>query len=173
MHVIKTTQCAVNVEEVSDHQVTDLKIVTAGGIVQTQHGLVITIFHQYDHLGTGKTIHLSIQLNSFGLEVDEKPIWVLGGLQCIKKLDLFHPMENKLFGHPIPGTITKTGNGDILEKSVGINDGLGRFGSIFLKFLVNTLGIKGTLVFLNDSLPFIRLEDMDKDSIHIVLLLSK
>ena len=82
-------------------------------------------------------------------------------------------MENKVSGHTIPGTITKTGNGDILEKSVGIDEGLSRFGSIFLKFLVNTSGVKDTLVFSNDSLPFIRLEDTDKDIIHIALLLSK
>ena len=72
-----------------------------------------------------------------------------------------------MLGRTIPGTITKTGNGDILEKSVGINDGLSRFGSIFLKFLVNTSGVKDTLVFSNDSLPFICLEDTDKDIIHI------
>ena len=76
-------------------------------------------------------------------------------------------------GRTIPGTITKTGNGDILEKSVGIDDGFSRFGSIFLKFLVNTSGVKDTLVFSNDGLPFICLEDMDKDIIHIALLLSK
>ena len=73
------------------------------------------------------------------------------------QLDLFHPMENKVSGCAIPGTITKTGNGDILEKSVGIDGGLGRFGSIFQKFLVNTLGVKDTLVFLNNILPFINL----------------
>ena len=53
VHVIETMHRAVNVQGVSDHQVTDLKIVTAGGVVQTQHGPVITIFHQYAHLGTG------------------------------------------------------------------------------------------------------------------------
>ena len=67
-------------------------------------------------------------------------------------------------GHTIPGTITKTGNGDILEKSVGIDDGLGRFRSIFLKFLVNTLGVKDTLVFSNDTLPFSVLRTRAKTS---------
>ena len=38
---------------------------------------------------------------------------------------------------------------------------------------LSTLGVEGTLVFLNNSLPFIHLEDTDKDSIHVVLLLSK
>ena len=80
VRVIEMTHRAVNVQGVSDHQVTDLKIVTAGGIVQIQHGLVIAIFHQYAHLGTGKTIHLSIQLEEFGLQVDEKLSRVPGGL---------------------------------------------------------------------------------------------
>ena len=43
----------------------------------------------------------------------------------------------------------------------------------WVDFTVNTLGVEGTLVFSNNSLPFIRLEDMDEDSIHVVLLLSK
>ena len=60
-------------------------------------------------------------------------------------------------GHTIPGTITKTGNGDILGKSVGINDGFGRLRGVLLGFTVNTLGVEGTLVFSNNSLPFIRL----------------
>ena len=94
--VIEMTHRAVNVQGVSDHQVTDLKIVTAGGVVQTQHGPVITIFHQYAHLGTGKTIYSSIQLEEFGLQVDEKPVRVPGGLQCIKTPDGYvHPIRIK------------------------------------------------------------------------------
>ena len=82
-------------------------------------------------------------------------------------------MEDKLLGHAIPGSITETAGGDVLEKGVGINDGLGRLRGILLEFTVNTLGVEGTLVFSNNSLPFICLEDTDEDSIHVVLLLSK
>ena len=61
-----------------------------------QHGPVIAIFHQYAHLGTGKTIHLSIQLKEFGLQVDEKPTGVPGGLQRIKTPDGYvHPIRIK------------------------------------------------------------------------------
>ena len=96
MHVIKTTHCAVNVRGVSDHQVTDVKIVTAGGIVQTQHGPVLAIFHQYAHLGTGKTIHSSIQLKEFGLQVDKTPIQVPHRRQHIKTPDGYmHPIQIK------------------------------------------------------------------------------
>ena len=94
--VIEITHHAVNVQGVSDHQVTDLKIVTAGSIVPTQHGLVIAIFHQYAHLGTGKTIHSSVQLKEFGLQVDEKSSRVPGGLQRIKTPDGYvHPIRIK------------------------------------------------------------------------------
>ena len=96
VRVIKMTHRAVNVQGVSDHQVTDLKIVTAGGIVQTQHGPVIVIFHQYAHLGTGKTIHSSFQLGEFGLEVDKTPIQLPRGLQRIKTPDGFvHAIQIK------------------------------------------------------------------------------
>ena len=89
------THRAVNVQGVSDHQVTDLKIVTAGGVVQSQHGPVIAIFHQYAHLGM-KTIHSSIQLEEFGLQVDEKSSRVPGGLQRIKTPDGYvHPIRIK------------------------------------------------------------------------------
>ena len=96
VRVIETTHHAVNVQGVSDHLVTDLKIVTAGGVVQSQHGPVITIFHQYAHLGTGKTIHSSIQLEEFGLQVDKKSSCVPGGLQRIKTPDGYvHPIRIK------------------------------------------------------------------------------
>ena len=96
MHVIEMTHRAVNVQGVSDHQVTDLKIVTAGGVVQTQHGPVIAIFHQYAHLGTGKTIHSCFQLKEFGLEVDKTPIQLPRELQHIKTLDGYvHPIRIK------------------------------------------------------------------------------
>ena len=87
VRVFTTTDHAVNVQGISKHQVTDLKIVSAGGVVQTQKGPVIAIFNQYAHIGTGKTIHLSIQLEEFGLKVNEKSVQVPGGLQRIEMPD--------------------------------------------------------------------------------------
>ena len=87
VRVIASTHRAVNVQGISEHQVTGLKIVTAGGVVQTQKGPVIAIFNQYAHIGTGKTIHSSVQLEEFGLEVNEKSVHVPGGLQHIKMPD--------------------------------------------------------------------------------------
>ena len=96
VRVFVTTDRAVNVQGISGHQVTDLKIVSAGGIVQTQKGPVIAIFNQYAHIGTGKTIHSSIQLEEFGLKVNEKSVQVPGGLQRIETPDGYvHPIRIK------------------------------------------------------------------------------
>ena len=96
VRVFATTDHAVNVQGISEHQVTDLKIVSAGGIVQTQKGPVIAIFNQYAHIGTGKTIHSSIQLEEFGLKVNEKSVQVPGGLQRIETPDGYvHPIRIK------------------------------------------------------------------------------
>ena len=96
VRVFTTTDRAVNVQGISKHQVTDLKIVSAGGVVQTQKGPVIAIFNQYAHIGTGKTIHSSIQLEEFGLKVNEKSVQVPGGLQRIETPDGYvHPIQIK------------------------------------------------------------------------------
>ena len=87
VRVIASTHRAVNIQGISEHQVTDLKIVMAGGVVQTQKGPVIAIFNQYAHIGMGKTIHSSVQLEEFGLEANEKSVCVPGGLQHIKMPD--------------------------------------------------------------------------------------
>ena len=46
IRVISPTHRAINVQDISEHQVTNLKILTAGGVVQIQKGPVITIFNQ-------------------------------------------------------------------------------------------------------------------------------
>ena len=96
VRVIDVTSRSVNVQGISDHQLTDLKIVSCGGVTETQHGPVIAIFHQYAHVGKGKTIHASIQLEAFNLDVNEKSIKVPGGLQRIKTPDGYvHPLKVK------------------------------------------------------------------------------
>ena len=70
--IIAETDRVVNVQGIRDHQVTDLKIVSAGGVVDSQHGPVIAIFHQYAHMGSGKSIHSSIQLEAFAPSTSER-----------------------------------------------------------------------------------------------------
>ena len=84
--IIAETDRVVNVQ--------DLKIVSAGGVVDSQHGPVIAIFHQYAHMGSGKSIHSSIQLEAFGLEVNDKSCKVAGGRQRIVTPDGYiHPLQ--------------------------------------------------------------------------------
>ena len=77
VHVITSTHRAVNIQGISEHQVTNLKILTTGGVVQTQKGPVIAIFNQYVHIGMGKTIHSSVQLEGFGLEVNDRSVCLI------------------------------------------------------------------------------------------------
>jgi len=53
MRVIVTTDRRVDISGIDNHQMTGLKIVTAGGVVPTQRGEVIGIFHQYASVPQG------------------------------------------------------------------------------------------------------------------------
>ena len=86
----------VDVSGIDSHKVTDLPIVTVGGVVPSQRGDVIAIMHQYAYLGEGKTIHSSGQLEMFKNDVNDKSLKVSGGLQRIKTQDGYvHPLDIK------------------------------------------------------------------------------
>ena len=64
--------------------------------MDSQHGPAIAIFHQYANMGSGKSIHSSIQLEAFGLEVNDKSCKVTGGRQQIVTPDGYiHPLQIK------------------------------------------------------------------------------
>ena len=89
-----TSPRLVDVSGIDSHQVTDLPIVTVGGVVPSQRGDVIAIMHQYAYLGEGKTIHSSGQLEMFHNDVNDKSLKVSGGLQRIKTQDGYvHPLN--------------------------------------------------------------------------------
>jgi hypothetical protein len=52
--------------------VNDIPIRTVAGIIDTQHGPVVGIFHNYAWLGRGKTIHSSLQLASYFNDVNDR-----------------------------------------------------------------------------------------------------
>ena len=84
----------VDISGIETHQVTDLSIVTVGGVVPSQRGPVIAILHQYAYLGQGKTIHSSGQLEHFKNDVNDKSVKVPGGLQRITTIDGYvHPLD--------------------------------------------------------------------------------
>ena len=69
---IHRTARSVDVQGIDNHQVTNIPIVTAAGVVDTQKGPAILIMHQYAHIKNGKTIHSAAQLESHGVTVDDR-----------------------------------------------------------------------------------------------------
>jgi hypothetical protein len=67
----------------TNHRLTDIPIVTAGTVVKTQRGEVILIMNQYAHMGQGKIIHSSAQLEVHGMDVNDKSLKAAGGRQRI------------------------------------------------------------------------------------------
>ena len=57
---------------IDNHRVTDVPIVTAGAVINTQKGAVIAIMNRYALLGKGKTIHSCGQMEHHKLTVDDK-----------------------------------------------------------------------------------------------------
>ena len=78
LRVITRTDRAVDINGIDNHQVRDLNIVTTGGVVTTQCGLTIAIFHQMAHSPLGRTIVSSLQLEHFKNKVDDRSIHVQG-----------------------------------------------------------------------------------------------
>jgi hypothetical protein len=88
MRVIATSpHRTVHVEGIDNHQVRDIPIVTAGGVLQTNQGEVIGIFHQYAHINKGASIHSSIQLEAYKQDVNDRSRHTPGGLQRILTVD--------------------------------------------------------------------------------------
>ena len=82
VRVISTSDRRVDVQGVSNHQVTAIPIVTCGGVVNTHRGDAIVIMNQYARVRNGKTIHSCIQLESHKNDVHDKSKSV-GGKQRI------------------------------------------------------------------------------------------
>lgn len=73
----------VDITGIGDTELNHVQICTAAGLIQTQQGPIIGIFHQYANYGKGNTIHSSLQLGANGLDVNEKPKGFPGGRQTI------------------------------------------------------------------------------------------
>ena len=68
-----------DVAGIEDHTITNLRIGTVAGLIQTQRGPFIGIMHQYAIYGKGKSIHSSPQLEHYGIKVDDQSLKVGGG----------------------------------------------------------------------------------------------
>ena len=86
VRIIAKTGRQVDTQGINNHRITDIPIVTTGGVVSTQKGEVIAIMHQYAYVGQGKTIHSCTQLEAHKQTVHDKSKKV-GGKQWIETLD--------------------------------------------------------------------------------------
>ena len=83
MRVIHTTPRKINIVGIDDHDLTGLNVDTAAAFLDTQKGPIIGVFHEYAHLGKGRSIHAAGQIEWFNCQVDDRSKLV-GGAQSIK-----------------------------------------------------------------------------------------
>ena len=83
MRVIHTTPRKINIVGIDDHELRGLNVVTAATLLDTQKGPIIGVFHEYGHLGKGRSIHAAGQMEWFNCQIDDRSKLV-GGAQRIK-----------------------------------------------------------------------------------------
>jgi hypothetical protein len=72
---------SVHIQGIDNHMIKDVLISTVGAVVNTQHGEVIAIMHQYAYTGKGSTIHSSGQLEWCGNDINDRSIKIDGSRQ--------------------------------------------------------------------------------------------
>ncbi len=85
--LIDQSLCSVHIQGTDNHMIKDVPIGTVGAVVNTQHGEVIAIMHQYAYTGKGGTIHSSSQLKWCGNDVNDHSIKIGGGRQWLTTPD--------------------------------------------------------------------------------------
>ena len=83
MRVIHTTPRKINIVGIDDHELTGLNVVTAAALLDTQKDPIIGVFHEYAHLGKGRSIHAAGQMEWFNCQVDDRSK-IVGGAQRIE-----------------------------------------------------------------------------------------
>ncbi len=66
----------VNIQGIDNHQLDSIRIGTVGGVVNSNQGPLVLIFHQYTYTGRGVSIHSAIQMERFGCQVDDRSLIV-------------------------------------------------------------------------------------------------
>ena len=86
MRCIHRTYRKIKIQDIDNHEVTGLDVVTPATLLNTPQGKVTDIFNEYAYLWKGSSIHSSGQLELFQTNVDETSVKV-GGTQLITTLD--------------------------------------------------------------------------------------
>lgn len=64
VRVITKTGRSVDIQEIDNHRIIEIPIVTAGGVINTQKGPIIAIMHQYAYTKKRQSIHSCVQLKT-------------------------------------------------------------------------------------------------------------
>ena len=83
--IINRTGLKVDVSGIDNHQVPNLELVTAAGLIDTHQGPAIAILHQYAYLGHGRTIHSKGQIEWYKNKVDDSSMKVGGKQRIVTK----------------------------------------------------------------------------------------
>ena len=86
MRGIHRTYHKIKIQDIDNHEVADLDVVTAATLLNTPQGKVTGIFNEYAYLWKGSSIHSSGQLEWLQTHVHETSVKV-GGTQLINTLD--------------------------------------------------------------------------------------
>ena len=86
MRGIHRTYRKIKIQDIDNHEVADLDVVTAATLLNTPQGKVTGIFNEYAYLWKGSSIHSSGQLEWLQTHVHETSVKV-GGTQLINTLD--------------------------------------------------------------------------------------
>ena len=86
MHGIHRTYRKIKIQDIDNHEVADLDVVTAATLLNTPQGKVTGIFNEYAYLWKGSSIHSSGQLEWLQTHVHETSVKV-DGTQLINTLD--------------------------------------------------------------------------------------
>jgi hypothetical protein len=98
--IILYTIHSMDIQGLNNHQVMNILIVTAGGVIQLQHGPMIAILHQYASIRHGCTIHSLAQLEWYQNNVNDHSVKVQGRLQQITMLNGYMFPINIINGLP-------------------------------------------------------------------------
>ena len=86
VRILERTGRTVSVTDIGNHELPVLDIVACAALLNTNHGKVILIMHEYVYYGRGNTIHSPGQIEWFQNTCDDKSFHV-GGKQVITFLD--------------------------------------------------------------------------------------
>ena len=67
-----TTDHIINIQKINNHQVNNISIITATGVVSTQKREIVVLMYQYTHSPKNKIIYISGQLEHFGFIIDDR-----------------------------------------------------------------------------------------------------